>query len=610
MKNIYIIFLLLLWITGCSDNTNSQIDDNTPKEETYKKSPIEGYVWVWGDEFDEDEVDESKWVYRDVGVTWIGSTMCRPENVSVNDGYMKITLIKADYTDPVSGKTYETTAGGLVTKERFGFGYYEVSAKLSPVKGWHEAFWGHWSGSNNTNDHFEGWQTAAKTEIDCFEHTADYDNTTYTYGMYQVEGVYPNFQNNSIHRDMHFGTTDLTSRFNTYGFEYTADYINYFLNGDLLKTVDIRSVDHQKIHLWLTTISTKTPEGNGEVLWDYLRCFQADENSDAYKERKEYFLQVLKEMEGETSSEGIDLWVEAEDFISKGGWTEKRDENNMVLGGHSSTPDSEEAKTAKTTIKVKVPGEYVFWVRSKDYKDNLPGTRHFQVHINGAIFPGFGKHGSENLYDWQKGGVVYLHEGENNIELYDSSCYYASCDKILFTTDKEFIPTGVGGKSNVEHVNKEPEQELISLWVESEDFTTKGGWTIVKDGDDIVLRGHADRIPPADDDDRFARTTINIKVEGNYILWVRSKDFKNNWPGTRHFDVWVNGEIFTGFGKHGSDNLYDWQKGGVVLLKAGENKLEIYDSSCYYANCDKLLLTTDKNFTPTGKGEETNVEHK
>src|SRR5690606_18466459 len=149
--------------------------------------------------------------------------------------------------------------GGLITKNRFKFGYYEVSAKLSAVKGWHEAFWGHWTSSNDPSTYFPGWQTAPRTEIDCFEHTAEYDNTTYTYGMYKITGVWPNEQSTSIHRDMHFGTTDLTNQFNTFGFEYTPEYLNYFFNGDIIKTVDMREVEHQNFHLWLTAIATRVP---------------------------------------------------------------------------------------------------------------------------------------------------------------------------------------------------------------------------------------------------------------------------------------------------------------------------------------------------------------
>lgn len=444
-KSMSLLFISLLMCCGNSGNTID--NDNSRDDNMIKASPIDGYVWVWGDEFTEDFVDDSMWSYRD-WESWIGSTMCRPENVSQKNGNMRIKLKKEAYTDPETGKTYEATAGGLISKKRFKFGYYEVSVKLSPVKGWHEAFWGHWTCSNDTSTYFEGWHTAPRTEIDCFEHCKEYDNKTYTYGMYEIF----NERINSVHRNVYIADMDLTTNFNIYGFEYTEDYINYFFNGNIIKTVDIRNVEHQYIYLWLTTIATRTPDGDGEVLWDYIRCYEADKNSEAYKKRRSHYLQVLNELQGETSSKGIDLWIEAEDFVKKGGWSEFRDDNIMVLGGHTTIPDNEEERFARTVVFAEKSGNYHLWVRSKDLKNNLPGTRHFQVHVNGAIFPGFGKHKSNNLYDWEKGGSVYLKEGRNEIDLYDSSCYYAKCDKILFTTDDKFVPSGLGGEGNVEHL--------------------------------------------------------------------------------------------------------------------------------------------------------------
>src|SRR5690606_11606666 len=122
---------------------------------------------------------------------------------------------------------------------------------------------------------------------------AEYDNTTYTYGMYKITGVWPNEQSTSIHRDMHFGTTDLTNQFNTFGFEYTPEYLNYFFNGDIIKTVDMREVEHQNFHLWLTAIATRVPDASSEIFWDYLRCFAPDTASTAYLQRRNFFVQLL-----------------------------------------------------------------------------------------------------------------------------------------------------------------------------------------------------------------------------------------------------------------------------------------------------------------------------
>lgn len=606
LKYTYAFFAFIVVCSCSSCKKISGLFDEVAEGTTLPiPSPIPGYDFVWSDEFEGDQVDTAVWKYRD-WAGWLGPTMCLPENVSIVDGKMKIEMKKETYVDSSTAEVYEATAGGLITKNRFKFGYYEVSAKLSAVKGWHEAFWGHWTSSNDPSTYFPGWQTAPRTEIDCFEHTAEYDNTTYTYGMYKITGVWPNEQSTSIHRDMHFGTTDLTNQFNTFGFEYTPEYLNYFFNGDIIKTVDMREVEHQNFHLWLTAIATRVPDASSEIFWDYLRCFAPDTASTAYLQRRNFFVQLLDDRLGDTTSTGTDLWIEAEDFPVKGGWSVAPDGDATVLTGNTSPPADDADRFARTKIHVLEDGAYRLWVRAKDFKDNLPGTRYFQVRINGAIFQRFGTHGSDELYDWEDGGVVNLESGEHIIELYDASNYYAKCDKILLTTDLNFTPNGIGGASNVVHID--PVDVTADLWIEAENFSQPRGWQAGTDSGLGVLMGRSS--PPAHDSLRNAITTISVSEGGQYRLWVRGKDVKDDQPGRRHFEVSINGESSTElFGTHMSELLYDWQDGGVFDLEVGANVITLYDSSLFWARCDKILLTNRLSFIPDGLGEAENVIH-
>src|SRR5690606_23936662 len=379
------------------------------------------------------------------------------------------------------------------TTRKFKFGYYEVSAKLSPMKGWHEAFWTFWQQDAKPTDYPPGWDTRVRTEIDVFEHPGSYDNTTFTYGMYEHRGGWSNSSITSIHRDMHFGDVDLTNRFNKYAFEYTPEYLNYFFNGELIKTVDVREAEQMDFFLRLSVVASGNPEGDGTMEVEYIRCFEADMESDEYKSRNAYFLQVLEDMKGDTQSEGIDLWIEAEDFNELGGWTVANDDNVVVLRGHSNTtPSDDRQRYATTQINVEHAGVYKLWVRAKDFKDNLPGRRYFNVFVNeGFSLQRFGTHAGNNLYEWEDGGTVNLLAGVNKIEIYDASLYYASVDKILLTTDHDFTPTGFGGDANVEHVGA-PVEEIAHLWMEAEDFPVLGAWNKFADNlasEGFVMRG-------------------------------------------------------------------------------------------------------------------------
>ena len=89
------------------------------------------YQLIWHDEFDGDAVNTVEWNYRKGERFW--STQ-RPENVSVADGKLRLTLKKEKFG------ASEYTAGGLISKREFKFGYYETRLKMPRGKGWHTSF--------------------------------------------------------------------------------------------------------------------------------------------------------------------------------------------------------------------------------------------------------------------------------------------------------------------------------------------------------------------------------------------------------------------------------------------------------------------------------------
>jgi Concanavalin A-like lectin/glucanases superfamily/Glycosyl hydrolases family 16 len=106
--------------------------------------PGEGYRLVFEDNFDSGRVDESFWDYRvgrrggeDPTAGWIYA-LNRRENVTVSDGHMRIRHAQ----ETISGKL-ENTCGGLISKRRFGYGYYETRLKpfMITTPGTHAAFW-------------------------------------------------------------------------------------------------------------------------------------------------------------------------------------------------------------------------------------------------------------------------------------------------------------------------------------------------------------------------------------------------------------------------------------------------------------------------------------
>ncbi|MBQ2968210.1 MAG: hypothetical protein IJE10_08850 [Clostridia bacterium] len=102
--------------------------------------------------------------------------------------------------------------------------------------------------------------------------------------------------------------------------------------------------------------------------------------------------------------------------------------------------DYNNPKPATAYIPVAKGGQYRIWVHSKDFETSSPGTRYFNIGVNGKMHEQkFGTHG-KNGYRWADAGVFTLNEGTNSISLYDTSKFYARCDGVLIVEDLGYIP--------------------------------------------------------------------------------------------------------------------------------------------------------------------------
>lgn len=398
-----------------------------------------GYQLVWADEFDGPTLDMAEWTHR----TGVSHESCqRPENISIENKAVRISLKK----EPFGGKAF--TGGGVITRKSYRYGYFETRAKMSGARGWHEAFWTTFIDSLVREQikriQFDPKET--RIEIDGFEHFANHDGHTFSYGIIEW---YPS--HGSISRDLAKVDADVNEAFHTYGFEVAPDYINFYFDGRLLRSVDMRDIPWCPFYVWLTCIATKADaEPEGACWFDYLRIYTIDPQQ--YDERKKEFLARFEAETGPTKSSGTDLWIEAEHFTTKGGWTPMWQEQ-MCLRGHTGKDQvkAEEDRYATTRIEIPQSGEYTLWVRSRDYAAGPAGKRTFRVEVGDqSSTTVFGAHGKEG-WEWEKGGSFRLEKGPVALRLVDAGAYYGRCDKLLLTTDRGFAPRAKGGRSNVEH---------------------------------------------------------------------------------------------------------------------------------------------------------------
>lgn len=127
-----------------------------------------------------------------------------------------------------------------------------------------------------------------------------------------------------------------------------------------------------------------------------------------------------------------------------------------------------------------------------------------------------------------------------------------------------------------------------SLLIEAEDFDSYGGWVVDSQFETQMgspyLLAHGLGRPVAD-----ASTAVNISCAGEYMVWVRAKDWvPSHHPG--RFTLAINGiTLQTEFGANGLD--WSWQFAGKIALPQGEVKLVLHDLTGFDGRCDAIYLS-------------------
>jgi beta-glucanase (GH16 family) len=204
--------------------------------------PPPGYTLDWVDDFNGAKLDPAKWMYRtDVKA----ESSERPENVSVENGNLVIQMKK----EQDRGKSY--TGGGIISKRRFRYGYYEARVKMFGGSGWHQSVWAMAATDGSTT-----YPEVIRTEIDGME----FDSAAPSRGhmgliIWQGPGKSHSLTCSPGVYQAVLGF-DATLDFHTYGFEWTEKGIAYYLDGDRRCVLDYppSAGEHDEINFWLTAL--------------------------------------------------------------------------------------------------------------------------------------------------------------------------------------------------------------------------------------------------------------------------------------------------------------------------------------------------------------------
>ena len=144
-----------------------------------------------------------------------------------------------------------------------------------------------------------------------------------------------------------------------------------------------------------------------------------------------------------------------------------------------------------------------------------------------------------------------------------------------------------------------------TIWVETENFADKGGWTV--DGQFIdqmgssYLLAHGVGQPVQD-----ATTKVAVLTRGKYEVWVRTFNWNAPWdakqaPGT--FQLLINGKEIGGTLGRFPDH-WGWVQAGETDIQTNEITLTLHDLTGFEGRCDAIVLTRESNFSlPDGGGK-------
>jgi len=243
-------------------------DAAASRSQTYtfilKRPPVESaeYVLLFADEFAGEKLDTDVWDYR-TGLRQPHGGWNLPENVRVGvdaDGNTCL-FIDFKYEDFNRDGKMEYTGGGVISKPLFGYGYYEVRAKLyGESKGLHSSFWSMGADGNRNQ----------VLEIDGFEVDSVNPDLLLLNGHWYVP---------SHERAFGLEYRQDTTEWFVMGYEWLPGRVNFYVNNQLVYSVPYDWL-YAPQHLWLTALPTPDV-GEGAVppvegaasLFDYFRYY-------------------------------------------------------------------------------------------------------------------------------------------------------------------------------------------------------------------------------------------------------------------------------------------------------------------------------------------------
>tara|TARA_B100001741_G_scaffold208978_1_gene172744 strand:- start:677 stop:2413 length:1737 start_codon:yes stop_codon:yes gene_type:complete len=187
----------------------------------------EEYVLVWSDEFNDNNIDLTKWTFETGNGNWGWGNgehqyyTSREENAFIEDGKLVIQALYENY----NGYNYTSARMKTVNQGDWVYGKVKARIKVPSGDGTWPAFW-----MMPTNSVYGGWPNSG--EIDIMEHYGcdhleNHPEATVHNNIYNWNGGIP-----PTSHGMDIPTA--TSDFHEYELQWTEDELKFFINGNWL----------------------------------------------------------------------------------------------------------------------------------------------------------------------------------------------------------------------------------------------------------------------------------------------------------------------------------------------------------------------------------------
>jgi beta-glucanase (GH16 family) len=234
MKKRYYLLGIIFYILFYS-HVFSQIPDNDDSNWNIKDT-------AKSDEFNKSYL-AAKWRNNIGGCITHGSEELQyydPSNISFDGQHLKLhahrirpTYINYDPCGKGGGRNYSYTSGAITSMPAttsYGYGYYEMSAKIPKLKGCWPAFWLNRFCSGYPGQEIDIVEPNGYDSQTCTQYNANvwYDND----GNDTVESYSPKFEGDG---SLLQGFTDLSTSYHKYAVEWSPGYVYFYLDDNLVK---------------------------------------------------------------------------------------------------------------------------------------------------------------------------------------------------------------------------------------------------------------------------------------------------------------------------------------------------------------------------------------